>query len=78
MSGGIAVKTAPGGGGSPVLHDRREEGRGTRRTRPKRKVQGLALTAQWVASPNKEKSKVSPSGLSEDAQGIEAGWPRPP
>ena len=44
--------------------------------RPKPQAKGLVLTEGGAAGPRNEESIVSPSGLSDDAQKIEAEWPR--
>ena len=43
---------------------------------PEAKAKGLVLTEDGAAGPRNEKEEVSPSGLSDDAQGIDAEWPR--
>ena len=43
---------------------------------PEAKAKGLVLTEDGAAGPRNEKEEVSPRGLSDDAQGIEAEWPR--
>jgi len=43
---------------------------------PEAKAKGLVLTEDGAAGPRNEEREVSPSGLSDDAQGIEAEWPR--
>ncbi|GGO12248.1 hypothetical protein GCM10007972_16970 [Iodidimonas muriae] len=43
---------------------------------PEAKAKGLVLTDDGAAGPRNEKEEVSPRGLSDDAQGIEAVWPR--
>ena len=43
---------------------------------PEAKAKGLVLTEDGAAGPRNEKKEVSPRGLSDDAQGIEAVWPR--
>ena len=43
---------------------------------PEAIAKGLVLTEDGAAGPRNEKRKVSPRGLSDDAQGIEAEWPR--
>ena len=58
----MAVQTGSGGGGSPGLHDRREEGWGDRRARPQRSG-GLGLDGRGAASPNRKRKVVSPAGL---------------
>ncbi len=54
-----------GGGGSPGLHDQREEGWRHRRSRPKLKAKGLALTLRGPQAPN-ERGNVSPARLFEE------------
>ncbi|TCP38780.1 hypothetical protein EV662_11714 [Rhodovulum marinum] len=66
MSGGMAVKTVPGGGGSPGLHDRRETkgGRsGIPPGTPAAYAKGLVLMVWGVADPIQMHSAFSPNGL---------------
>tara|TARA_R110000824_G_C15232706_1_gene678882 strand:- start:22062 stop:22256 length:195 start_codon:yes stop_codon:yes gene_type:complete len=58
MSGGIAVRAAIGGGGSPVLHERREEGRGYRLDASGDSSEGLGLDGSGGRRPQSKK-KVS-------------------
>ena len=43
---------------------------------PEAIAKGLVLTEDGAAGPRNEKEEVSPRGLSDGAQGIEAEWPR--
>lgn len=43
---------------------------------PEAIAKGLVLTEDGAAGPRNKKEEVSPRGLSDDAQGIEAEWPR--
>lgn len=59
----MAVKTVPGGGGSPGLHKRSEEAWGDRRVRPGASSDGLGLDGLGAASPTQRKASGSPKGL---------------
>jgi len=73
MSGGTAVQT-----------ERHGKGAGAGAAEPRAMAfarsqsEGLGLDGGRGRRPSKQKEEVSPSGLSDDAQGIEAEWPRPP
>lgn len=48
---------------------------GTPLIAPAADAEGLVLTEDGVADPNRKRRSVSPSGLAEYAQGMEAAWP---
>lgn len=74
MSGGSAVKTAVGRGGSPGLHDRREEERGNAPRRP----EGLVLTARGTQAPQSKPKEVSrrlvDSSCASDCHRMDETW----
>ena len=77
MSGGETVRTADSGGGSPVLHKPKARKDGETAGCARSKCGGLGLDGGRGRRPQTGKN-VSPSGLADDAQGMEAEWPRPP
>ncbi len=71
MSGGTAVQTESHG----VVRAQAKPSHGPWLS-PEANAKGLVLTEDGAAGPEREGKKVSPSGLSKNAQGIEAEWPR--
>ncbi len=43
---------------------------------PAAHAEGLVLTEDGAVGPKQKRRNASPSGLSEDAQGMDANWPR--
>ena len=71
MSGGTAVQTESHG----VVRAQAKPSHGPWLS-PEANAKGLVLTEDGAAGPERKGKKVSPSGLSKNAQGIEAEWPR--
>ena len=77
------TRPAPMSGGTAVQTERHGKGAGAGAAEPRAMAfarstsEGLGLDGGRGRRPSKRKEKeFSPSGLSDDAQGIEAEWPR--